>query len=110
TRAVVGSLGGSRARIARDDSLMEKLRAATADLAWTVPVPFYKTDAGRRYYAKRRARQRARWNAAGVCLECGKPRKPPTSRCALCLVGNVSRVDRAVCKKRMAKAALNVRA
>lgn len=82
------------------------LRSATADLAWTEPIPFYKTDAGRRYYAKRRARQRARWDAAGLCVECGKPRKPPTQRCDWCLIGNVIRVERSVCKKRMAKASL----
>lgn len=69
-------------------------------------LPWWKTDAGRAYTAKRKARCRARWMKTGKCVECGRERKAPTLRCALCLVGNVIRVERAVCKKRMAKASI----
>jgi hypothetical protein len=46
------------------------------------------------------ARRRARWRAAGTCVECGGVRLAPALRCAWCLVGNLIRVERSVYKRR----------
>ena len=50
--------------------------------------------------------KRARWALQGLCIECGRERRYPTVHCPLCYQGNVIRVDRAIFKKRMAKAGL----
>ncbi len=66
------------------------------------------TDALRETRRRYMARRREHWRAGGRCLDCGGVRKFPTLRCALCLIGNVIRNDRAVFKKRMATARLRV--
>ena len=43
---------------------------------------------------------RAARNAAGVCLDCAKPRDSRFKRCLFCRTGLVIRVDRAVWKRR----------
>lgn len=63
----------------------------------------WQTDAGKERRRRYAARCRERWRAAGLCLECGRERKPPTLRCPLCLIGNTIRNARSLFKKRMAK-------
>lgn len=42
----------------------------------------------------RTQRRRARHRAAGVCIECGRPRDSRYGTCADCRVGNLIRVER----------------
>jgi hypothetical protein len=49
--------------------------------------------------AYQRAR-RARFRAAGVCLDCGKDRDSAYLRCQWCRTGNVIRVERSQYRRR----------
>jgi uncharacterized OB-fold protein len=49
--------------------------------------------------AVQQAARRARFRAAGRCLDCGQARVPDRQRCRLCLVNGQMRVERAIAKQ-----------